>query len=108
LNDTEDGPAGGYREIRTLADLDDAIDRISDEEAGWGMTRVFPELGCAVTFDLAEPSTVKVRWDREPTPSDYRRLFPSVLPNFERRVDWCRAVTGGVWEVFRIPALRAS
>lgn len=109
MNGTDEGnPASQFHEIRTLADLDDAIDRIAEEDTGWGVVRSIPELGCEITFDLAEPSTVKVRWRKEPTPVDYSALFGGHLPQFERRIDWCRAVGGGVWEVFRLPQHRVA
>lgn len=102
----ETSPSGTYQEIHTLADLDEACCRIGDEEGGWGLARHIEEMGCTVVQDLVEPSTVKLKWHKDPQPADYTELFARHLPPYDRRVDWGRGPCG-VWEVLRIPAFAA-
>lgn len=101
MNETEENR---FNEIWTLADLDDAIDRIPDEDAGWGVGVRPAFLDCEVFQDLIAPSLFKICWRGTPASDQYSLLYANnVLPSDAVRIDWNRGPRG-VWEVFRSPS----
>ena len=101
MNETEENK---FREIWTMAELDDAIDRIADEDTGWGVGTRPACVDCEVFQDLIAPSLFKIRWHCTPESEQYSLLYAAnVLPSDAVRIDWNRGPRG-VWEIFRAPS----
>lgn len=101
MNETEENR---FNEIWTLADLDEAINKIADEDAGWGIPFPARGLDANIFRDIIEPTLFKVVWAVTPSAAHYRELFSHHLSDDAVRRDWGRG-PHGVWDVFRCPSL---